>query len=128
MVLTDGIIMICACHQQELAYINDKLAILESSGDQPRPVFNKKKRPVFGKKRKFKGWKSFSFADFYDDAPMVSTEWKTEEPHQEAAEKMLTDLEHLQASVDDDFFGMFSRRLNMQSIVSLNICSCAKTV
>ena len=49
MVLTDRIIMICACHQQELASINDKLAILESSGDQPRAVFNKKKSAFSGK-------------------------------------------------------------------------------
>ena len=54
---------------------------------------------------------------------MVSTEWKTEEPHQEAAEKILTDLEakefaavlrKLQESVDDDFFGMFFRQLMAQ--------------
>ena len=52
---------------------------------------------------------------------MVSTEWKAEEPHEEAAEKMLTDLEpkefvlrKLQESVDDDFSGMFFQELMAQ--------------
>ena len=47
---------------------------------------------------------------------MVSEEWKADEPNEEAADKMLQDLEaqsfaeilrKLQESVDDEYFGMF---------------------
>ena len=108
------------CHKQEIDSINEKLAFLESN-EKPRkrPTF-KAKKPQFGKKRKFREQKSFSFADFHEDAKMLSEEWKAAEPEEPAAEMILRDmtaeefaeiLRMLEDSVDDDFFGRFFREM-----------------
>ena len=94
---------------------------MEGTGKQPsRPTLIKKKKSVFGKKQKFQERKSFSFADFHDDAKMISDAWKAEQPNEEAADNMFQNMEpesfaamfrKLQESVDDNYFGVFFREL-----------------
>ena len=108
------------CHKQEIDSINEKLAFLESN-EKPRkrPTF-KAKEPQLGKKRKFREQKSFSFADFHEDAKMLSEEWKASEPEEPAPEMILRDMKaeefaaivrKLEDSVDDEFFGRFFREI-----------------
>ena len=80
------------CHKQEIDSINEEVTFLESN-EKPRkrPTF-KAKEPQHGKKRKFREQKSFSFADFHEDAKMLSEEWKASEPEDPVPEMILRDM------------------------------------